>query len=81
MRAEKRGRTGKVLNLIAVYKMSSTGGPSISKVYPTRRAKSANDRPKLPCRSGDMCAVCCGAYVNDDDDISGETGSNVWRRM
>ena len=61
-RAEKRARSGKALNSVAVYKISSTGGSSTSKVYPTRRAQNENDRPKLPCTSGDACA----------DDITGE---------
>ena len=51
--------------------MSSTGGPSNSKVYPTRRAQNENDCPKLPCTS-DVCAVCCGAYVANVDDITVE---------
>ena len=80
-RAEKRGKTAKVSYSIAVYKTSSTGGPSISKVYPTRRAQNENDHPKLPCTSRVMCAVCCEAYVDDVDDITGvkylKTGSNV----
>ena len=41
-------------------------------MYPTRRAQSVTDLPKLPCTSGDMCAVSCGAYVDDVDNITGE---------
>ena len=71
-RAEKRARSGKPLNSVAVYKTSSIGGSSTSKVYPTGRVQNKNDRSKLPCTSGDVCAVCCGVYVDDDDDITGE---------
>ena len=46
-------------------------------MYPTRRAQNENDRPKLPCTSGDVCAVCCGVYVDDVDDITGEIVKEV----
>ena len=60
------------MNSVAVYKTSSTGGSSTSKMYPTRRAQNDNDHPKLPCTPGDVCGVCCGVYVDDVDDITCE---------
>ena len=36
-----------------------------------------NDFLKPPCTLGDMCAVCCGAYVDGVDNITGEI-IKVW---
>ena len=74
---KKELESGKALISVAVYKTSSTGGSSTSKVYPTRRAQNENDRPKLPCTSGDVCAVCCGVFVDDVDGITGEIVKEV----
>ena len=69
----KRGRsatTSKNQN-VSQYKVNCPNSSTV-KQYPKRRAVEVDVGPQSRSTSGDTCAVCCGAYVDDVDDITGE---------
>ena len=69
----KRGRsatTSKNQN-VSQYKVNCPSSSTV-KQYPKRRAVEADVRPQSRSTSGDTCTVCCGAFVDDVDDITGE---------
>jgi ATP-dependent Clp protease ATP-binding subunit ClpA len=55
------------------YKAHCSSSSSTSvKQYPKRRALEADCQPQSRKVSGDTCAVCCGTYADDVDDVTGE---------
>ena len=69
----KRGRsatTSKNQN-VSQYKVNCPSSSTV-KQYPKRMAVEAGVGPQSRSTSGDTCAVCCGAYVDDVDDTTGE---------
>ena len=62
----KRGRsatTSKNQN-VSQYKVNCPSSSTV-KQYPKRRAVEADVGPQSRCTSGDTCAVCCEAYVDE----------------
>lgn len=68
----KRGRAGNASQSASQYKPSGPSTSSIQKQYPKRRAVNKSNHPVCRSTSGDTCAVCCGAYVDDVDDANAD---------
>ena len=79
--AGKRGRSAKNATTsknqnVRQYKAPCPSSSSTVKQYPKRRAAEADNQPQSRSTSGDTCAVCCGAYVDDIDDVTGDVTAN-----